>query len=224
LSKTFIVVWEGMEGAGKTTLMNETCRSLRGMGYEILTYKTPSKTRTGRFAKEYGNEPTIDSLTRTLLFLANTSDDSRIMKQEIEENNPDYYFIDRYYLCSIVYGLAYSRLMGAEVSERDFISFLNLIEKLGEKIFVKPNLYIIVDVPEENRIKRIERKGAERGLEGELEKSSKMQEYVRRFYRAFMEEYPDKVLWIINPEGKLDETCKNLVDELILRRESLSKT
>jgi len=219
LSETFIVVWEGVEGAGKTTLMNEVCNSLREMGYRILTYKTPSKTRTGRFAKEYGNEPMIDSLTRTLLFLANTSDDSRIMKREIVENNPDYYFIDRYYLCSIVYGFAYSKLMGAEVDEGDFISFLNLVEKLGEKIFIKPNLYIIVDVPEEYRVKRIDRKGAEKGLEGELEKNSKMQEYVRRFYRAFMEKYPDKTLWIINPEGKLDEACKAVVRELLRRRE-----
>ena len=224
MSKTFIIVWEGVEGAGKTTLMNETCESLREMGYKVLTYKTPSKTKTGRFAKEYGNEPTIDNLTRTLLFLANTSDDSRIMKREIEENNPDYYFIDRYYLCSIVYGFAYSRLVGAKVDEGDFISFLNLIEKLGDKIFIKPNLYIIVDAPEEDRIKRIDRKGAEKGLEGELEKSSKMQEYVRRFYRAFMEKRPDEVLWVINPEGKLDETCKNIVEELLRRRESLDKT
>ena len=213
------MVWEGVEGAGKTTLMNEVCNSLRDMGYRVLTYKTPSKTKSGRFAKEYGDEPTIDSLTRTLLFLANTSDDSKIMKREIVENNPDYYFIDRYYLCSIVYGFAYSKLMGARVDEGDFISFLNLVEKLGEKIFVKPNLYIIVDVPEEYRVKRIDRKGAEKGLEGRLEKNSKMQEYVRRFYRAFMEEYPDKALWIINPEGRLDEACKAVVRELLRRRE-----
>ena len=213
------MVWEGVEGAGKTTLMNEVCNSLHEMGYTVLTYKTPSKTKSGRFAKEYGNEPTIDSLTRTLLFLANTSDDSKIMKREIVENNPDYYFIDRYYLCSIVYGFAYSKLMGAGVDEGDFISFLNLVEKLGEKIFVKPNLYIIVDVPEEYRVKRIDRKGAEKGLEGKLEKDSKMQEYVRRFYRAFMEKYPDKTLWIINPEGRLDEACKAVVRELLRRRE-----
>ena len=218
------MVWEGVEGAGKTTLMNEVCNSLREMGYRILTYKTPSETKTGRFAKEYGNEPTIDSLTRTLLFLANTSDDSRIMRREIVENNPDYYFIDRYYLCSIVYGFAYSKLMGARVDEGDFISFLNLVEKLGEKIFIKPNLYIIVDVPEEYRVKRIDRKGAEKGLEGKLEKNSKMQEYVRRFYRAFVKKHPDKVLWIVNPEGKLDEVRKKLVEELVFRRESLSKT
>ena len=140
-------------------------------------------------------------------------------RREIVENNPDYYFIDRYYLCSIVYGFAYSKLMGAEVDEGDFISFLNLVEKLGEKIFIKPNLYIIVDVPEEYRIKRIDRKGAEKGLEGKLEKDSKMQEYVRRFYRAFMEKYPDKTLWIINPEGRLDEACKAVVRELLRRRE-----
>ena len=220
MSETFIVVWEGVEGAGKTTLMNEVCKSLREMGYKVLTYKTPSKTETGRFAKEYGNEPTIDSLTRTLLFLANTSDDSRIMKREIEESNPDYYFIDRYYLCSIVYGFAYSKLMGAGVDEGDFISFLKLVEKLGEKIFIKPDLYIIVDVPEEYRMRRIDRKGAGEGLEGKLEKSSKMQEYVRRFYRVFMEKCPDKTLWIINPEDKLDEACKEVVRELLRRRES----
>lgn len=40
-------------------------------------------------------------------------------------------------------------------------------------------IYVIVDAPEEDQIRRIYRKGVESGSEGELEKSSKMQEYVR---------------------------------------------
>jgi len=193
--------------------MNRVKALLEEKGFEVLTYKTPSNSPTGEFARRYGNESDIDPLTRMLLFLANTSDDSRIMRKELMRS-PDFYFIDRYYLCSIVYGLAFSKLSGIDIAESDFLKLLDIIEKLGEKIFLKPDLYVIVDAPEEDRLRRLEKKLSQGGLEDKLERDLLMQQYVRRLYRVFAEARPDQVFWIVNLEGKLEEAAQEVVKRL----------
>ncbi|HDD40586.1 MAG: hypothetical protein DRN65_05095 [Thaumarchaeota archaeon] len=213
MKRPCVIVWEGVDGAGKTTLMNRVKALLEEKGFEVLTYKTPSNSPTGEFARRYGNESDIDPLTRMLLFLANTSDDSRIMRKELMRS-PDFYFIDRYYLCSIVYGLAFSKLSGIDIAESDFLKLLDIIEKLGEKIFLKPDLYVIVDAPEEDRLRRLEKKLSQGGLEDKLERDLLMQQYVRRLYRVFAEARPDQVFWIVNLEGKLEEAAQEAVKRL----------
>lgn len=215
MPKTRIIVWEGLDAAGKTTLLNEVKRLLEERDYRVLVYKTPSDSRTGNFAKSYGNDPRIDPLTRMLLFLANTSDDSRIIREQIESESPNFYFIDRYYLCSIVYGFAFLKLQGNPLSEEDFKRFITLIEKLGGRVFVEPDLYLIVDAPEEDRVKRLAEKESQGGLENILERDTRMQQYVREFYRVFREMKPDRVYWIMNPQGKLREVAEQIVEILL---------
>jgi len=222
LSKSFIVVWEGVDGAGKTSLMNRVKDILIEKGFTVSTYKTPSDSETGRFAKTYGNSPSIDPLTRMLIFLANTSDDSKRMREHLSEN-PDFYFIDRYFPCSIVYGFAFSKIKGASISSEDLKNFIRVIEKLGSRIFVDPDLYVIVDVPEEERIRRLSRKESQGGLEDSLERDALMQENVRSFYKAFMELNPGKVLWIVNREGELEKNSEKIAVELLARAKKTLK-
>jgi dTMP kinase len=217
LTKSLIVVWEGLDAAGKTTLIAKVRTILESRGYRVSVHKTPSNSKTGEFAKTYGNNPEIDHLTRMLLFLANTSDDSRILKRIIAEKSFDFFFIDRYYLCSIAYGFAFSRLRGAKVSEQDFKTFLNVVEKLGEGVFVKPDIYLIIDAPEEDRIKRLEMKEGQGGLENALERDAIMQRYVREFYNAFKEMRSDQVSWMMNPQGMADAVADKIV-KLLLER------
>jgi thymidylate kinase len=212
-----IVVWEGLDAAGKTTLIVKVRSILESKGYKVSTHKTPSSSKTGEFAKTYGNDPEIDHLTRMLLFLANTSDDSRILKHIIAEESPDFLFIDRYYLCSIAYGFALSRLRGAKISEQDFREFLEIVERLGEGVFVKPDIYLIIDAPEEDRIKRLGMKEGQGGLEDMLERDLLMQEYVREFYNAFKRMRPEQVSWIMNPQGMADEIADRIA-RLLLER------
>ena len=213
--KTIIVVWEGVDGAGKTTLLNKALEILISKNFKVLTYKTPSNTPSGVFAKKYGNRSEVDYLTRMLLFLANTSDDSSLMKKEIIVKKPDYYFIDRYYVCSIVYGLALSKARGEEVGEEEFKQLLRFVEKIGVKVFLKPDLYVIVDAKEEDRKRRLEIKESQGGIEEEIEKNTEIQEQVRRFYKIFYELRPLQTLWIVNAEGELENNTKIIVEKLL---------
>lgn len=217
MPRPLVVVWEGLDAAGKTTLISRVKSALEEMGYKVLVYKTPSRSKTGEFARAYGNDPEIDPLTRMLLFLANTSDDSRIMRDQIRERSPDFYFIDRYHLCSIAYGFAFSKLRGSQVSEKDFKLFFELVERLGEGVFIKPDLYLIIDAPEEDRVRRLSEKESQGGLEEELERDLRMQEYVRSFYQAFRSMIAEKVVWVVNPQGELEEVTRRIVELLLSR-------
>ena len=48
-----------------------------------------------------------------------------------------------------------------------------------------------------------------------------MQEYVREFYRLFREARGDKVLWVENVEGKLEETARQVEERLLKLRAKL---
>jgi dTMP kinase len=130
----YVAVWEGVDGSGKTTLMAETAGRLRSMGYSVESYKTPSNTSTGLFAKDYGNREDTDPLTRMLVFLANTADDSRVMKKIIREKKPQFMFVDRYYACSIVYGFALlAKRFSKNMIRRAFSSFSDRLKTLAQR-------------------------------------------------------------------------------------------
>jgi len=54
LTKPLIVVWEGLDAAGKTTLITKVRSMLESRGYRVSAHKTPSSSKTGEFAKTYG--------------------------------------------------------------------------------------------------------------------------------------------------------------------------
>jgi len=152
-NKTIIVVWKGVDGAGKTTLLNKALEILISKNFKVLTYKTPSATPSGVFAKKYGEEE---------------------LKQ-----------------------------------------LLRLIERIGFKVFLKPDLYVIVDVKEEDRKRRLEIKESQGGIEEEIEKNIEIQEQVRRFYKIFYELRPLQTVWIVNAEGELENNTKIIVEKLL---------
>lgn len=223
--ETLITVWEGTDGSGKTSLMQAVKEILLRKGYRVETYKTPGKTQTGRFALEYGNMQGVDALTRMLLFVANTADDSRIIREQIDGLKPHFEFIDRYYLCSIVYGIAILKIKhGGLTGINDVEVLLKLFEKLGQNIFVRPDIYIIVDVDEEVRLRRVMLKHNKMcSADVSYELDSCLQEEVRQLYRLLVERGIINAIWINNAENKLEENAILLADKLIELRENMSR-
>lgn len=211
------VVWEGSDGSGKTTLMHAVAQILRDQGFRLGFYKTPSDTPTGSFAKSYGNSEGVDGLTRMLLFLSNTISDSKLMLNEIERKIYDFYFVDRYYLCSLVYGLAILRLsQGKVVSYSDLASWIELVQRGGSGIILRPDFYVIADVDEETRRQRIERKTRRSpAADVAYETNFSLQKEVREFYLAFKESFPSNVIWAENNEGSLREVASSVAGRLL---------
>ncbi len=224
LSKeTLIVVWEGTDGSGKTSLIWAVKDLLLKKGYRVGTYKTPGDTRTGRFALEYGNMQGIDGFTRMLLFAANTADDSKLIRAQIDNLRPHFEFIDRYYLCSIVYGVAILKTKHKKtVGVEDVETLLKLFERLGQDIFVRPDVYILVDVEEEVRLRRaISKHSKTHSADLSYELDSRLQEEVREIYKLLMEREIIKAIWVNNVENKLKENAIILADKLVELRRSM---
>ena len=220
LGRTFVVVWEGVDGAGKTTLMREVGMLVAERGYSVESYKTPSDTETGRVAKSLGNSPSIDALTRMLLFLANTSHDSASMREIVSSKNPSFLFIDRYFLCSVVYGLALlERTQKRTFNPNHFRLVFETIQELGRGIFIEPDKYVIVVLEDEDsRVKRILTKAPSEERRYELDRE--LQSLVAKHYRFFTEIWGEKVYWVENSDNRLYENAHALAEYLIKARNS----
>ncbi len=223
LKEALIVVWEGTDGSGKTSLMQVVKEILWKRGYRVGVYKTPGDTQTGRFALEYGNMQGVDGFTRMLLFAANTADDSKLIRAQVDNLRPHFEFIDRYYLCSIVYGVAILKIRhGKVVDVEDVEKLLKLFERLGHEIFVIPDVYIIVDVEEEVRLRRTMSKSSKaRSADLSYELDSRLQEEVRSLYKLLMERGFIKAIWVNNLENKLEDSAMLLTDKLVELRGSI---
>jgi len=215
LDGCFVAVWEGTDGSGKTTLRREVEERLKKLGYRVASYKTPSRTATGLFAVRYGNRRGVDPLVRMLLFLANTIDDSGLMAKKVMSSRPDFFFIDRYYLCSVVYGLALLKRVGREVP--DVSVAMDLVEKMGGDRLIRPDLYIIVDVNEEERLRRI---AGKKSSDRPVERDTETQNIIRKIYEDYRAANPERAILVMNEAGKLEETGEYLANLLISRRSS----
>lgn len=204
-----VAVFEGTDGSGKTSLLRLTARVLRSRRKKVVTYKTPSRTETGTFAISYGNRRTVSPLTRMLLFLANTVEDSRVMMRAVGRARADYLLIDRYYLCSVVFGLAYLRYSGVIV-ETKASDLMRLVEELGKGVLVTPDVYVIVDVEERERLRRLAR-----GTKGFLEEVTEFQELVREGYREFAANSRAEVIWVDNAPNSLTSNVERVAELLL---------
>jgi dTMP kinase len=219
LGSSFVVAWEGVDGSGKTTLMNAVVNRLAEKGHGVETYKTPSNSPTGIFAVQHGNRPDTDPLTRMLLFLANTSDDSTAIKKIIEEKKPDYMMIDRYSLCSVVYGFAlWSRRYGRKVEDKLFTRFIEIVEMLGDNIFAKPDLTVVVEVDEETRRRRTAQKTAT--SDRVLEFDEELQKLVSQYYDIYLTWRPREAVKVFNGDSMLEELANMLAEKLVSLREA----
>jgi len=215
LDGCFVVVWEGTDGSGKTTLRRKVEKRLKKRGYRVASYKTPSRTATGLFAVKHGNRSGVDPLVRMLLFLANTIDDSVLMTKKVMSSRPDFFFIDRYYLCSIVYGLALLRRAGREAP--DVTVAMDLLEKMGGDRLIRPDLYIIVDVDEDERLRRI---AGKKSSDRPVERDTETQNIIRKIYADYRAANPDRAILVMNEAGKLEENGEFIANLLISRKGS----
>jgi dTMP kinase len=149
-----------------------------------------------------------------LLFLASTSADSRILRDILMKEHPDLLFIDRYYLCSIVYGVALLSIHSSEpMSHKIFEYWLQTVETTGRDILLNPDLYVIVNTDEETRMRRLALKG--KTFDSRFSEDRRLMEAVLMLYRYFSDKYRDKAIWVENPENLLRETASRTAEKLI---------
>lgn len=136
---------EGIDGSGKTTHAKMLTKKLREKGYDAVYTTEPSKGEIGSFIRKHilhggKRHPTA---IEALLFAADRIDHlEREIKPALAESK--IVVCDRYLYSSLAY-------QGAAGLETDWIETIN-------KHAVAPDFAILIDVPPEVVIKRINRK------------------------------------------------------------------
>jgi len=183
-----LIAVDGIDGAGKTTIVKFLAEELKKRGYKVATFKEPTDSEWGRRVRQEKLKPEEE----LELFLKDR-------EWNVENNiipalsSGKIVILDRYYYSTIAY-------QGARGID------LDLIKKLNER-FPKPDLVIILDVSPETALKRIKGRGAPDKFE--------RIEFLKKVRENFLK-LKDKNVIIIDAELDLD-TVKKKVLEVVLK-------
>ncbi len=146
LRQGVLIVFEGIDGAGKTTQAEILLNTLKKLGYEVVYYREPSQGRWGREIKRKAKF--TDSLTpeeELTLFQKDREENVRKnLKPAIDKKKV--IILDRYYYSTIAY-------QGAKGIDPESIRLRN------EEFVVKPDLVFIMDVDAGQGLERIADRG-----------------------------------------------------------------
>lgn len=193
LKKGILIVFEGIDGAGKTTQAEILLNKLRIKGFDVVYFQEPTRGKWGRIIKEKALLP--DSLTpKEELDLF-----QRDRKENVEENlkpalvMKKVVILDRYYFSTIAY-------QGAKGIDPEWI------QRNNEKFVVKPDLVFILDIDAKKGLKRIE----DRKRKDKLFEREEYLVNVRKIFKGFKGEN------IIHIEGtKPKEEISRKIEKIV---------
>lgn len=143
MKKGVLIVFEGIDGSGKSTQAKILKRRLKKKGFDAVLFREPSKGRWGRKIREKALLP--DSLTpeeELWLFLRDRKDNvSRVVKPALKQKK--IVILDRYYFST----MAYQGARGIDVER---------IRRTNERFAPRPDLVFILDVDPKSGLERIE--------------------------------------------------------------------
>lgn len=146
-NKGFFIVFEGLDGCGKTTqllrfkndLENHFFKELKN--YKVLMDKEPTKGKYGKLIRKIlkGKIPAVSNLEMQKLFVADRYAHQKKIIAALSQKK--IFLCDRYFMSTIAYGMA------------DGLSKKKLIDM--NKNFIKPDLTFIFDINPMLALKRI---------------------------------------------------------------------
>lgn len=92
------VVFEGIDGSGKSTVCLNMAKKLQENGYKVLTITEPSNSEIGQLLRKYLKSTSVDPKVLALLFAADSYDIQTKFSEEY-----DYILSDRNYFSTIAY-------------------------------------------------------------------------------------------------------------------------
>lgn len=145
MSRGFFIVFEGIDGSGKSTHINILSKELRQQGFNVLKTSEPSRGRVGKFIRRYSksNRQRLPPETEALLFAADRFEHVQLIIEPALRRNR-IVISDRFLHSS----LAYQGAMGASL---DWIREMN-------RFASKPDLGILLDIHPEYSLNRVNRR------------------------------------------------------------------
>jgi len=189
LKKGILIVFEGIDGGGKTTQAKMLIARLHKRGYDAVYFQEPSGSRWGMEIREKAAyKDSISPEGELELFLKDRRENvEKNLKPALKENK--IVILDRYYFSTIAY-------QGAKgISQQK-------IRKMNEEFAVLPDLVIILDIGPSQGLSRI---GGREKKDLLFEREDYLLK-VREIFNSFRE---DNIVHI-----KADRPLKKIADEI----------
>jgi dTMP kinase len=211
MTRAPFVVFEGIEGSGKTTQATRLGRHLRDLGYNHVLTKEPGGTAFGERIRAILLDPAeegMDPLSELLLYAASR----RQHVVDLIQPSVDRGIVvicDRFTDATLAYQ-GYGRLL-----DIDHLRELNHWVTGG----LEPDLTIILDLPEEEGLNRAKERNLERDLhlESRLEgEDLRFHRRVREGYLALAEQEPERYA-VVSATGSPEDVFERLLGVLKVR-------
>jgi len=200
------IVFEGIDGAGKSTQAKLLGKWFEERGYEVVITKEPTDTAFGKLIRKLvltgGEEGIIDGArisheAEALLFAADRAEHvNKLIKPALESGKV--VISDRYFYSS----LAYQWARGLDL---DWLIDLN-------RFAIRPDLVILLDLPVKESMKRI----SDRSIENEFDRIFELQKKVRENYLKLVELFPEiKIVNAFEDVETVHEQIVALVEALL---------
>lgn len=195
------IVFEGIDGSGKTTQINLLHKALAERNIPVHITKEPTDEPMGKLLRQYlmGKEKT-DLKAVAALFAADRLDHITA-KGGIRDNlnKSNVVLCDRYYLSSYAYQSVDCPL--------DWIMALNS----EAENMARPDLHIFLDVPAEQSMSRVESRG-----ETEIFEKLERQQQIRKNFFDLFEKLGDREnIAVIDGTGKPEEIAEAVLNEVM---------
>ena len=153
--KSFFVVFEGIEGSGKSFQAKRAYKNLKKNNYQTILTREPGGTKNGErirnlILKDYfsfGKKEKLDKYSDTLLYLA-ARNEHIINKVKPSLNNKKIVICDRFIDSTLAY-----QVYGKKVDSK-FVKFIHKYVLNG----VKPDLTFLLTVKINKAIKRLKKR------------------------------------------------------------------
>ncbi|UCH57035.1 MAG: dTMP kinase [Candidatus Bathyarchaeota archaeon] len=192
------IVFEGIDGSGKSTHIKILADELRRRGHNVLQTSEPSKDRIGNFIRRYAerNDRRLTPETEALLFAADRFEHvKKVLKPALRRGRT--VISDRYIYSTLAY-------QGAGGVSLDWIREMN-------RFAPKPDLAILLDILPEFGLQRVERKKTVFEVSDYLRK-------VREIYLRLVEQGELKRIDADKPKTLVQGEVLALVEELLEKR------
>ncbi|MGD2295566.1 MAG: dTMP kinase [Candidatus Aminicenantes bacterium] len=191
--KGILIVFEGIDGAGKSTQAEILMDRLQGRGYEVVYFREPSGGKWGQEIKKKAAHPDSLSPEEELdLFMRDRKENvEKNLKPALEEKK--IVILDRYYFSTIAY-------QGAKGIDQE------RIKRSNQEFVVEPDLVFFLDVDPREGLDRIKNRKKKDRLFERAEYLVK----VREIFRGFR----GKVFFHIDaskPKKKISEEIEKIV-------------
>ncbi len=198
MSGSFIV-FEGADGAGKSSLCRRLTDELSEEGREVVLTAEPTHEGVGAFIRS-GDAGRISQRTEALLFVADRNDHTEKIERMVAEGK--IVLCDRYFASTVAYQ---SAKLDGDSSDRDWLVQIN------SDFIHRPDATILLDIDPEIGMGRVGTRGEETSKFERLD----FQRQVRENYLSLAEEYGFNVVDASRSQDEVFREVRSILGKVI---------